>query len=219
MSFTIIYNILNGDEKMISIGNFTLPYAETYLIIVNLLGFILHTVNAKIKKKKGTMPANPFLILLSIIGGAAGILLSVLFFDIKADKENMMLRVTSICFFIISVIAFLIYKGNVTDVHHFSFWQIFTRHKFLLYYLCGINLLTLIIFGVDKLKAKKEKERIKITTLLLLSGIGGSIGGLIAMYLFRHKTKKSYFAAGIPIIIITQIALIIYLMNSPWFPK
>lgn len=202
---------------MISIGNFTLPYAETYLIIINLLGFILHSIGAKIKQKKGTLPMNPVLIVLSVIGGAAGILLSILLFDRKAEKDNMMLRVTTICFLLISVIAFLIYKGQVTDVHHFSFWQVFTQHKFLLYYLGGINLLTFIFFGVDKLKAKKEKERIKITTLLILSAVGGSIGGVLAMLIFRHKTKKPYFSLGMPIIIITQIAVIIYLMNSPWF--
>lgn len=202
---------------MISIGDFTLPYAETYLIIINLLGFILHTINAKIKQKKGTVPLNPVLIFLSVAGGAAGVLLSVLFFDRKADKENMMLRVTSLCFLLISVIAFLIYKGQVNDVRHFSFWQVFTQHRFMLWYLAGINLITMIVFGIDKLKAKKEKERIKISTLLLLSAAGGSVGGLLAMFIFRHKTKKSYFKIGVPLIIVTQIAVIIYLMNSPWF--
>lgn len=202
---------------MITVGNYTLPFFEGYLILANLLAFTVHGICAGIKKKKGAMPAVPFLIFLSLAGGAAGSLTAALIWDRKAEKENMMLRVTSVCFLFLTAIVYLIYRGFVTDVHHFSFWELFIQHKFLLYYLGGISLLTFIFFGVDKLKAKKEKERIKITTLLLLSAAGGSPGGLLGMLVFRHKIRKSYFSAGIPMILVTQIAVIIYLMNSTWF--
>lgn len=200
-----------------TIGDITIPYVEAFLIIINLISFIVHTASSKMRAKKENAPVSPVLILLAISGGAAGILLSILFFERKTSKENMMLRITSLCFLIIEAIAFLIYKGQINDLHHFSFWKVFTQHRFLLYYIGGINLLTFIVFGVDKLKAKKEKPRVKIVTLLLLSATGGTVGGYIAMYLFRHKTSKSYFKAGIPLILLTQIAVIIYLMNSPWF--
>lgn len=63
-------------------------------------------------------------------------------------------------------------------------------------YICLIvimSLITFILYGVDKRKAQKNKWRIKEATLLLLSFLFGSIGGLIGMYGLRHKTKHWYF--------------------------
>ena len=68
-------------------------------------------------------------------------------------------------------------------------------------------------YGVDKLNAMNGRSRIAIVTLLILAGVGGSIGGLIAMYLFRHKTNKDYFTVGIPLILLMQITVIFYVMN------
>ncbi|MBQ5336206.1 MAG: DUF1294 domain-containing protein, partial [Oscillospiraceae bacterium] len=53
----------------------------------------------------------------------------------------------------------------------------------------------------------------------LLCGIGGSVGGLLGMFIFRHKIRKSYFIVGVPLIILTQVAVLLYLINSPWFPN
>ena len=57
------------------------------------------------------------------------------------------------------------------------------------------------------------KSRIRIITLLGLAYMGGSAGGLIAMYVFRHKTKKKYFTVGIPLIMVMQVFVVFYLMN------
>lgn len=186
---------------------------EAYLIFAGLAGFIVYGLNVWSRKRKGKQ-SDAILTFTALIGGTPGMLLAMLFFDRKAEKENMMIRVTSICFFIIQIIAFLIYKGKFTEEHHFEFWRLFTENKLLLYYTAAINLITLIFFGVDKAKAKKEKDRIRITTLLLMSAAGGSVGGLLGMYIFRHKTQKNYFKAGIPLIILTQFAVILYLMNT-----
>ena len=77
-----------------------------------------------------------------------------------------------------------------------------------------INFITLIAFAVDKIAAIEEKPRIRIVTLLGLAFIGGSIGGLIGMFVFRHKIKKDYFMVGVPLIIIMQVVVIFYLMNN-----
>ena len=74
-------------------------------------------------------------------------------------------------------------------------------------YLIGINLLTFIIFGVDKRKARKRKWRISEETLIWLSIIGGSIGALVGMSFFRHKTQKRKFILGIPAILLVQAVL------------
>ena len=73
-------------------------------------------------------------------------------------------------------------------------------------YLIVINLVTFIVFGVDKAKAKNHSWRIPEKTLFLLAIIGGSVGAIIGMHTFRHKTRKWYFAVGMPAILIIQLA-------------
>ena len=80
----------------------------------------------------------------------------------------------------------------------------------LVIYLIGINLLTFIIFGVDKRKARKRKWRISEETLIWMSIIGGSIGALVGMSFFRHKTQKRKFILGIPAILLVQAVLFCY---------
>ena len=82
----------------------------------------------------------------------------------------------------------------------------------ILIYLAAVNLFGLIIMGVDKSRAKRRKWRIPEATLFLVAVIGGSIGSIAGMYLFRHKTKHWYFVVGMPVILVLQIiaALIMY---------
>mgnify|MGYP000674130301 FL=1 len=79
-----------------------------------------------------------------------------------------------------------------------------------------MNLVTFIVFAIDKANARANRSRIRIVTLLGLSFAGGSVGGLISMYLFRHKTQKDYFTVGMPLIIVTQIVVLFYAMNTGW---
>ena len=81
----------------------------------------------------------------------------------------------------------------------------------ILYYLLAVNIATFLLYGIDKYKAKKSKWRISEVTLLTMAAIGGSIGAWAAMRLWHHKTMHKKFKYGIPIIIITQIALVAYL--------
>lgn len=83
--------------------------------------------------------------------------------------------------------------------------------KIFISYLVLINIITFIVFAIDKKKAKKSKWRISEKTLFILSAIGGSVGGLLGMYAFRHKTRKNSFRFGIPAILIAQIVLIYFL--------
>ncbi|MGE5379438.1 MAG: DUF1294 domain-containing protein [Methylocystaceae bacterium] len=77
--------------------------------------------------------------------------------------------------------------------------------KSLLWYLLITNLITLVVFAVDKKRAKRGQWRIKESTLLFWCLIGGSIGGLAGMYLLRHKTRHPKFSIGIPGIITLQL--------------
>ena len=78
-------------------------------------------------------------------------------------------------------------------------------------YLIGINILTFLVFGIDKWKARSGKWRIPEATLIGMSIAGGSIGALLGMYLFRHKTQKRKFNLGIPAILIVQAVLAYFL--------
>ena len=84
-------------------------------------------------------------------------------------------------------------------------------HISLILYLVIINVITFVMFGVDKYKAIRQEWRIRESTLLGLALIGGSIGGWLAMYIFHHKTKKVKFFVGIPVILAIQIVVFSYL--------
>lgn len=83
-----------------------------------------------------------------------------------------------------------------------------------LYYLAVINTITFMVYGIDKLKAKKGKWRIPESTLLLLAIVGGSIGAWCSVKVWHHKTLHKKFNYGIPLIVAIQIAIIIYLSNT-----
>ena len=83
--------------------------------------------------------------------------------------------------------------------------------KYVLLYLLLINVIGFFAMGIDKLKAKKEWWRIPEGTLMMICLLGGGIGTITGMYKFRHKTKKLKFSVGMPTILISEIALVIYL--------
>ena len=81
---------------------------------------------------------------------------------------------------------------------------------YLLWYLAAVNLVTFTVYGVDKAKARRGAWRVPEKTLFLLPLRGGSVGALLGMLVFRHKTKHWYFVWGIPLILLAQIALAVW---------
>ena len=81
-------------------------------------------------------------------------------------------------------------------------------------YLILINIITFIVFGVDKRNAACGKWRVREITLLELAIVGGSIGGIAAMRVFRHKTQKMKFKICMPFIFILHCSVAVYLMFS-----
>jgi uncharacterized membrane protein YsdA (DUF1294 family) len=82
----------------------------------------------------------------------------------------------------------------------------------IIYLLIGINVLTFVVYGVDKWKAKQGKWRISEATLLMLAVVGGTIGALLGIHVWHHKTKHLKFKYGLPLIFLAQIALIALLL-------
>ena len=83
--------------------------------------------------------------------------------------------------------------------------------KYFLLYLLLINAAPFLLMLVDKLKAKKNRWRIPERTLFGSALLGGSIGAILGMYTFRHKTKHLRFTLGMPAILIAQVALAIWI--------
>ena len=79
--------------------------------------------------------------------------------------------------------------------------------KELCLYLIGINVVTFLLYGNDKSRARRRAWRIPEKTLLGAAIIGGSVGALLGMSVFHHKTRKPAFYIGVPLILIVQIGL------------
>ena len=84
--------------------------------------------------------------------------------------------------------------------------------KYLLVYLIIVNALTLLFMLVDKVKAKRNLWRIPERTLLSLCALGGSLGGLLGMKLFRHKTLHLRFSVGIPVMLAVHVVILVFLV-------
>lgn len=82
--------------------------------------------------------------------------------------------------------------------------------KLLIVYFTLINLITFVMYGVDKYKAKKSKWRIPEATLLWMAVIGGSIGAWIGMKVWHHKKLHKKFRFGVPVILLLQLAAVFY---------
>lgn len=91
-----------------------------------------------------------------------------------------------------------------------SLESIFTLKNILIYLLI-INLIGFYMMWSDKRKAKYGKWRIPEQTLFIVTALGGGIGTISGMYVFRHKTKKLKFTIGLPVLVILEIILVVYL--------
>ena len=84
-------------------------------------------------------------------------------------------------------------------------------------YFITVNVLSLVLFGIDKWKAKHDKWRISEATLLSVTAIGGSIGAWVGMKVWHHKTIHKKFKYGIPLVMVLQFSLLLftlYWLNS-----
>ena len=82
-------------------------------------------------------------------------------------------------------------------------------------YLAIVNILGFALMGIDKRRARKMAFRIPEATLFAIAIIGGSLGSILGMLLFRHKTRHWYFRFGLPLILILQLALVVTMFTMP----
>lgn len=79
--------------------------------------------------------------------------------------------------------------------------------KALYIYLILINIIALVIMGVDKYRAYRHRWRIPERTLYAVAILGGSVGALVGMWGFRHKTRHKGFVIGLPVILLIQLSI------------
>ena len=190
---------------------------DRYLLIINIIALVIYGIKVLVYKHQTRDWFEKLCMFIVLLGGSAGILLMIILFDRKAVKENMLSRVFTLCMLVIQAILLLIVKGYHGDQIHIDFWDYLMQHRILLIYLAVVNILTIIVFSVDKMNAKSNRQRVRIVTLLGLAFIGGSVGALIGMYGFHHKTKKAYFTVGVPLILLMQVVVLFYVMNMGIF--
>ena len=84
-------------------------------------------------------------------------------------------------------------------------------------YLAAENAVTFLVYSADKRRAKKDQWRVPEKTLFLLPLLGGSVGGILGMRVFHHKTRHWYFQVGLPLILAAQLAAAFFLPQ--WLGK
>lgn len=89
-----------------------------------------------------------------------------------------------------------------------------TLTSILLIYLVAINVVCFFTYGIDKLKARKDKWRIPEATLLWMAVLGGSIGAWLGMKAWHHKTLHKKFKFGVPAILFIQLALVLFIWGK-----
>ncbi len=85
----------------------------------------------------------------------------------------------------------------------------------LIIYILVMNISGFALMGIDKNRARKKAWRIPEAALFQFALFGGSIGSIIGMYVFRHKTRHWYFVAGMPLILILQLTAIYLISRLP----
>lgn len=82
----------------------------------------------------------------------------------------------------------------------------------IVFYLVILNVLTFLLYGIDKWKAKRSRWRIPESALLGMAAVGGSVGAWLGMRVWHHKTQHKKFRYGVPAILVAQIVLLVWVV-------
>lgn len=85
--------------------------------------------------------------------------------------------------------------------------------EYFIYYFVVINIVSFVVYGIDKYRAKKHKWRVSEKVLIGLATVGGFVGAITGMQIFRHKTKHMKFVIGVPVITILWIVGFVLYLN------
>lgn len=200
------------------------PFLQ-YLVIINVVTFLVFAVDfflcTRIPALDDSAANSLILDIFPIAGGAVGMLIALFIFTGFISRHRM--NKNNIAWWFLAIVCLIIWSlitavktgfvsldASIAGI--FAGWDI-GKLKILGIYLLVINVITFILFAWDKHVAANGNNygrRAPEARLLGLCLIGGSIGGLIAMHIVRHKTKKWYFVWGLPFFIALDIAAIVF---------
>lgn len=185
-----------------------------YLTTVNILTFGVFAIDCKAVGFSHNGNTGYFhgsiLTPFAVIGGAFGMISALTMFARRyINKHNVAWWFFGFIWFIIWTIVILIWSEII--IVNFSHFHIPNTTTLIVVgiYLALINLLTFALFCFDKAKSYERGIRLQEFTLMGFGLLGGSLGGILAMRLIRHKTKKWYFTKGFRVFMILQISLLI----------
>ena len=198
-----------------------------YYVIINIITFLMFSLDNFRHERTGKSFGPDALYLgLTVAGGALGTQLYYMIFfpkfnpkiqinksydAVKIEKRSYLFwRVITIVSLIIHVIVLVkAYNlDNVTTLSEVLGMALIFVRKYCIYYFLLINLITAIVFCVDKINACQGRWRVKETTLFKLAFAGGALSILLLMYLIHHKNRHRAFVFGIPAIVILHIVLV-----------
>lgn len=196
-----------------------------YLIAINVATFLAFAIDFQLCSRKPEIEnstANSLVMdIFPLAGGAAGMLLALFVFTglshgRRMNKDNVawwfLAIVCLVVWALIAVARFGLVTLDTSPAAIFSGWKV-NRLKALGIYLAVLNVLTFVAFAWDKHVAASGNDhgrRAPEARLLGLSLIGGSVGGLLAMNIVRHKTRKWYFVLGLPCFTVLGIVVVLY---------
>ena len=197
----------------------------TYLIAINVVAFLAFVIDFVLclwKPEIEDTVANSLVMdVFPIAGGAVGMLLAL--FVLTSLERGHRMNKNNIAWWFLAIVCLIVW-GFITAVNLgfvtlnagiesvYSGWDL-GRLRIIGIYIAVINIVTFIAFAWDKhvaLKGNDYRRRVPEARLLGLSLIGGSLGGLLAMNIVRHKTQKWYFVWGLPCFMVLSIVAILY---------
>lgn len=183
---------------------------QWYVVAINIFAFLVYTIDFQIYIHGGD-GIKPEVLpnLVTIFGGAFGTLMAEVLWDRKINKINAQSRIYTLIWLIIQIAFFWVLWGPNHETANIQALSFYSSHKILCIYYLIINIVTFIVFAIDKIKAIIGAWRIREVVLLGLCLLGGGFGGILAMDICNHKVKSNHFMFGVPVMICTHLFLIV----------
>ena len=194
---------------------------QIYLLIINGIGLVVYLIAYLFRNRMGDWKddramINKLFIIVSFLGGMIGIALGWAILEHRLHKASVSYLLFVLCTLVIwCCIYFSLYGSRALTIRG-NAMEFLQKKGFLMLYLLVINVVTAGMFRRDKRYAEEDQGRIPVACLLGICMIGGSVGGLYGMYKYHHKTQVFYFRLGIPMIIVTETILILFLQFAEW---